>query len=604
MRKLALLTCFALPAAAANLQIDARQYLENIKFLASEELRGRATGTPEIEKAAKYIAGHFERFGLVPAGANKGFLQTYKINTSSKLGSRNQVAVSLNGKKQSLKLNQDFSPFYFSGSGRVSGEVVFAGYGITAPEYSYDDYDGLDVKDKIVLVLRREPQEKDSQSKWLGLGMTSHASFESKVVNAKQHGARALILINNSITNPSEANDLQGFTRMSGPEDAGIPYLQMKAPLAEAWFQAAGKPLKGLVEGIDGDLRPRSFAFPATLKVELETDVRRVIKDAHNVVGYWPGETDEYVIVGAHYDHLGLGEVFSLAPSEVGKVHHGADDNASGTSGVIELARLITAQGKRKRGVLFMTFSGEELGLIGSSYYAEHPLLPVDKAITMINMDMIGRAKEGRLIIGGVATGTSLKETMERLIGKHPELKVDLTEPAGIGGSDHTSFTAKQIPALFFFSGLHADYHKPSDTWDRIDVENAQRLLALVADTLTTLTDAPQRPSYVKVAPPSGPQITGSGGGAPGYGPYFGSIPDMAGKDKGVRFADVRAGSPAAKAGLMAGDIMVEFDGKKVENLYDYTYALRQKKPGDVVVVKYLRKGQAESVTVTLEQRK
>jgi len=588
--------------AASNL-IDAQRYLENIKYLASPELKGRATGSQEIEKAARYIAGNFERFGLVPAGTNKGYLQTYKINTSSKLGGKNQMSISAKGKKQSLKLNQDFSPFYFSGSGRVSGGVVFAGYGITAPEYSYDDYDGLDVKDKVVLVLRREPQEKDVGSKWQGTGMTTHAAFESKVVNAKQHGARALILINNTVTNPSEANDLNGFARMPGPEDAGLPYVQMKAGWADEWFAAAGKPLKDVVEGIDKDLRPRSFPFPDSVRVELQTDVQRIIKDAHNVVGYWPGETDEFVIVGAHYDHLGLGEVFSLSPSEVGKVHHGADDNASGTSGVVELARLITSQGKRKRGVLFITFSGEELGLIGSSYYSEHPLLPNDKAIAMINMDMIGRAKEGRLIIGGAATGTTLKESLERLIAKHGDLKVDLTEPSGIGGSDHTSFTAKQIPALFFFSGLHADYHKPSDTWDRIDVPNAQKVLALVADTLMTLTDSPERPTYVKVAPPSGPQITGSGG-ASGYGPYFGSIPDMAGKDKGVRFADVRAGSPAAKAGLVGGDIMVEFDGKKVENLYDYTYALRQKKPGDVVVVKFIRKGQAESTTVTLEQRK
>ena len=596
-------TLLLLHLLAANNLIDPQHYLENIKYLASPELKGRGTGTPEIGKAAKYIASHFDKFGLVPAGTNKGYLQGYKINTSAKLGGKNQFIVTLKGKHQNLKLKQDYSPFYFSGSGRVTGEVVFAGYGITAPEYSYDDYDGLDVKDKIVLVLRREPQEKDSGSKWQGTATTSHASFESKVVNAKQHGARALILINNTITNPSEANDLQGFSRMPGPEDAGIPYLQLKAPLADAWFAEAGRPLKEIVEGIDADLKPRSFAFPGTLRVDLNADVQRMIRDAHNVVGYWPGETDEYVIVGAHYDHLGLGEVFSLAPSEVGKVHFGADDNASGTSGVIEMARLITAQGKRKRGVLFMTFSGEELGLIGSSYYANHPLLPNAKAIAMINMDMIGRAKDGRLIIGGAATGSSLKELLESLIAKHGDLKVDLTEPSGIGGSDHSSFTGKQIPALFFFSGLHADYHKPSDTWDRIDVPNAQRVLSLVADTLISLTDAPERPTFANVPPPSGPQIGGSGGSS-GYGPYFGSIPDMAGKDQGVKFADIRPGSPAAKAGLLPGDIMVDFDGKKIDNLYDYTYVLRQKKPGDAVIVKFLRNGHPQQTTVTLEQRK
>lgn len=597
------LVLLASQAFAANNLVNSQRYLDHVKFLASPELKGRATGSPEIGKAAKYIAGHFAEFGLVPPGSTKGYLQPYKITIASKLGSKNQAAVTVQGKRRSLKLNDDFSTFYFSGSGKASGGVIFAGYGITAPEYNYDDYAGLDVKDKIVLVLRREPQEKDAQSKWQGVGMTSHAAFESKVVNAKQHGARALLLINNTISNPSEANDLQGFTRMSGPEDAGIPFVQLKAAVADAWFGAAGRTLKEIVEGIDGDLKPRSFAFPDTVRIDLQTDVQRVIREAHNVVGFWPGETDEYLIVGAHYDHLGLGEAFSLAPSEIGQVHHGADDNASGTAGVIELARLVTSQGKRKRGVLFMTFSGEELGLIGSSHYANHPLLPVAKAVTMINMDMIGRAKDGRLIIGGAATGSTLKELLDGLTPKHPDLKVDLTEPSGIGGSDHSSFTAKQIPALFFFSGLHADYHKPSDTWDRIDVPNSQRVLALVADTLTSLADAPQRPTFQKLPPPASSAQSGSGGGS-GYGPYFGSIPDMASQERGVKFADIRAGSPAAKAGLLAGDIMVEFDGKKVDNLYDYTYVLRQKKPGDAVVVKFIRQGMPQEITVTLEQRK
>ncbi len=601
--RIILVTLLALPAFGANNLVSAEHYLENIKYLASPELKGRATGTPEIEKAARYIAGRFEKFGLVPAPGTKSYLQPYKINTSSKLGSHNELSFTLKGKRRSLKHGEDFSSFYFSGSGRVTGPVVFAGYGITAPEYGYDDYAGVDVKDKIVLVLRREPQEKDAQSKWNGSEITSHGSFEAKAVNAKLHGARGLILINNVVTNPGEAGELYGFSRMTGPDDVGIPYVQMKAPFANDWFTEAGKSLREIVEGIDGDLKPRSFAFPQTVRVDLQADVQRVMKDAYNVIGYWPGETSEYVIVGAHYDHLGLGEVFSLAPSEVGKVHPGADDNASGTSGVIELARLITSQGKRKRGVLFMTYSGEELGLIGSNYYANHPLLPNDQAIAMINMDMIGRAKDGRLIVGGAATGSNLTEMLRGLAKKHPDLQVDLTEPSGIGGSDHSSFTAEGIPALFFFSGLHADYHKPSDTWDRIDVPNAQRVLALVADTLVTLTDEPGRPTYVK-APPQPSGVASNGTSNSGYGPYFGSIPDMASKEKGVKFSDIRGGSPAAKGGLQAGDIMIEFDGKKVDNLYDYTYLLRQRKPGDVVLVKYIRKGQTQETTVTLEQRK
>jgi C-terminal processing protease CtpA/Prc len=207
------------------------------------------------------------------------------------------------------------------------------------------------------------------------------------------------------------------------------------------------------------------------------------------------------------------------------------------------------------------------------------------------------------VVVGGVGSGSSFKALLDRLSGRHGDLKIDYSEPAGFGGSDHTSFAAKQIPTLFFFSGLHADYHKPSDTWDKVDAPASVRLLALVGDALNELANNEERAAFIKVAPPAMPS-GGSGGGGGGYGPYFGSIPDMAGDVKGVRFADVRAGSPAAKAGLKGGDVMISFDGKKVDSLYDYTFALRQKKPGDVVKVRVMRGSEAVDVEVTLEARR
>jgi hypothetical protein len=330
--------------------------------------------------------------------------------------------------------------------------------------------------------------------------------------------------------------------------------------------------------------------------------VERVVKTAHNVAGYLPGSTDEYIVIGAHYDHLGLGEQFSMAPSLAGTIHPGADDNASGTAGVIELARWFAAQPKQKRGILFLTFAGEELGLLGSSYYVNHPELPLGQDVAMINMDMIGRVRDGKLFIGGVGTGSTLRKFLEEAAPKY-KLHIDYSE-AGYGSSDHTSFTTKQVPVLFFFSGLHADYHKPSDTWDKIDAPDAATVLQLVAEVGEDLREAPDRPQFVRVKEPEHPGDAAASSGHSGYGPDFGSIPDFGEGVKGVKFADVREGSPAAKAGLKAGDILVEFDGKAIQNLYDFTYALRAKKPGDEVLVKVIRGSDPVEVKVLLTKRK
>ena len=236
--------------------------------------------------------------------------------------------------------------------------------------------------------------------------------------------------------------------------------------------------------------------------MEEQADVEHVHKTVHNVAAYLPGETDEYVIVGAHYDHLGLGGQFSLAPSMTGTVHPGADDNASGTAGVIELARWFSKQPKQKRGILFMTFAGEEQGLLGSAWWVSHPELPLEKAVAMINMDMIGRVRNEKVYLGGAGTGTGLRPMLEKIAAKYP-LNIDFSDGPESGSSDHASFSAKRVPSLFFFSGLHSDYHKPSDTWDKIDAPDAATLLGMVADVTDTLREEAGRPEYIKQAPPA-----------------------------------------------------------------------------------------------------
>ncbi|MGA2741475.1 MAG: M28 family peptidase [Bryobacteraceae bacterium] len=598
------LCSWALAAFGATATIDPGLFLDDVKFLASKDLKGRGTGTPELEKAAAFIAGKFRSFGLQPIDG-KSYYQAFDVTTNARLGANNRFAYTADGRPIKLSFPDDFIPFNFSAREKMSGGVVFAGYGITAPEYNYDDYKGIEVRGKIVLIMRHEPQEFDEKSIFAGRVYTQHSQFWSKASNAKMHGARGVVLINDGAAHPGEADEMEKFAEAAGPGDAGIPFVQIRYEIAERWFAIAGKNVDEIQKGIDQDLQPRSFAFPNALQVDANPDVERVVKTVHNVAGYLPGTTPEYVVIGAHYDHLGLGEQFSLAPSLAGTIHPGADDNASGTAGVIELARWFTTQPKQKRGILFLTFAGEELGLLGSSYFVNHPLLPLDKDVTMINMDMIGRVRDGKVFIGGVGTGTTLKKLLEEVTPKYG-LHIDYSE-AGYGSSDHTSFTTKQVPVLFFFSGLHADYHKPSDTWDKIDAPDAAKLLQMVAEVGEDLREAPDRPLFVRVKEPEhAGDVAGSGSGSghSGYGPDFGSIPDFGEGVKGVKFADIREGSPAAKAGLKAGDVLVEFDGKPIQNLYDFTYALRAKKPGDEVMVKVMRGSEPVEVKVLLTKRK
>jgi hypothetical protein len=595
---------FLSPLLLSAADINPQDYLAHVKYLASPELKGRATGTPELETAATYIAKQFESFGLKPADG-KSYLQAFPAELGAHLGPKNELTYQDAGAKQSLEEGRDYQPFTFSTNGKFTGSVVFAGYGITAKEYHYDDYAGMDVTGKIVLILRHEPQEDDARSVFDGKKLTSHATFIDKMVNAKMHGASGVILINDVAAHPKTEDKLEKFGATGGPRDAGIFFVQMKAATADQWLRAEGRDLAQIEADIDKDLKPRSFAL-SKVEVNLAVDLVHETKTVHNVSAYLPGKTAEYIVIGAHYDHLGLGDEHSLAPNQLGTIHPGADDNASGTAGVIELARWFSKQPQPQRGILFLTFAGEELGLLGSNWYVNHPELPAENAVAMLNLDMIGRIRDGKIFVSGAPSGTTLRRILDQVKLPSP-LHVDENgRNSGTNmndASDHASFASKQIPVLFFFSGLHADYHRPGDTADKIDAADSAKLLDYVADITSQLSDAPDRPQFVRVARPAG--RTGSNAGTQsGYGPDFGSIPDFNEPPKGVRFADIREGSPAAKAGLKPGDIMIEFDGRAVGNLYDFTYALREHKPGDLVLVKLLRGNQTIEAKVLLTERR
>jgi aminopeptidase YwaD len=589
---------FAAAAAFAGDSADPVRYLNDIKALTTPAMEGRGAGTKGIVRAADLIEQRYRSLGLQPAGT-KGFFQPFAVITGAELQGVNRLEVEDGAQKAQLKLNQDFVPFSFSSSGEISGSIVFAGFGVSASEFGYDDYAQLDVKDKIVVLLRYEPLGFSAKNPHGGL--TEHAQLITKAINARNHGARAVILLNGKLGD-GEEDSLTRFGSVNGPENAGIIIVQAKNDAANAWFAAAGKTLAGVQSQINSSTSPASFAFPEKMRISLDVHVQSTRATVNNVLAYLPGKTDEYVIIGAHYDHLGYGNVDSLAPSQIGQIHPGADDNASGTAGVLELARLFAPmKGKLQRGILFCSFAGEELGLLGSAEWAKDPTLPLGKAVAMINMDMIGRIKDEKVFVGGVGTGATFKSLLDDEKGKSP-FKFEYSE-GGYGASDHTSFVTKKIPVLFFFSGLHSDYHKPSDTWEKIDAPDAAKLLDFIEDISLKLDSAAQRTAFVTVVEDhAAGQV--SGGGGSGYGPYFGSIPDFGQEENGVKFSDVRPGSPAAKAGFKAGDILVQFGDAPIHNLYDFTDALRRSKVGDVVDVKVMREGKPVSASVKLEQRR
>ena len=595
----------------AATQIDPRAYLDHIKFLASDELKGRGNGTPELERAADYIASRFRAAGLEPAGDDRTYYQKFEIVTGLTVGSNNSLTLSGPGGSTTLKLG-DYQPLSLVGIGdrgsagqpSLSVPLVFAGYGISAPAYNYDDYAGVDVTDKAVLVFRHEPQENDDKSIFQGKANTEHATFFRKAMVARSHGARALLIIEDPVH--ADQTNFSDWLRDPQAEEYGIPVLRLSRARAQ---QVVGSQveLSKIASDIDADLMPRSRALNGALLTYAESLAknRRTVKNVVGILrGSDPVKSREAVALGAHYDHLGLGGRFSLKEDAIGQIHNGADDNASGTAALIEIAKLAAANRTRfPSSLVFIAFAGEELGLLGWSQYVNHPTFPIDQTVAMLNLDMVGRAG-GRIFVSGLDTAPELKDEVNRAAADLP-LKLSLTgDGSAVGGaSDNTSFLLKRIPSIFFFSGLHADYHRPTDDWQKIDAEGGAAVASLAYALAERIAARPDRVAFV-APPPQDHTASASPASGPGYGPYFGSVPDFADSDaSGVKFADVRADSPAAKAGFRRDDVLISFDGKPIKTLYDFTFALQVKRPGDTVEVIVVRDGKQVKGTVELANR-
>jgi Peptidase family M28/PDZ domain/PA domain len=570
---------------------------DHVRYLASEELTGRGVETPGIKLARDYIAREFAQYGLRPGGDNGGYLQGLDVATGVTV---KQPALMAFGKQPALRLNEEWVPLGLSGSGKVESDLIFAGYGITAKDYGYDDYAGIDAKGKVVLVLRYEPPPKDDKSPFQKAPRYSnHATLRAKANNARDHGAVGIILVD---LNHSGDEQKELISTLSSLWRGGNSLIaaQVKRGVVEKSLAAQGISLKALKEKIDREGKPASRALPA-VQVALQVSLEEVRQRAENVIGVLPGSDptlkDENIVIGAHYDHVGFGHYGTRDSHTSGQIHYGADDNASGTAVLLQLAeRLSLAQLKPARTVIFVAFSGEELGLHGSRQYVNFPTAPLSSTKAMVNLDMVGRLRDNRLTVFGTR---SAKDLSGIVMEEAQKLGLQVTESEGIGNSDHMSFYNKKIPALHFFTGLHADYHRPGDTWEKLNIEGMARVTELVRGVAEKIANRKEPMSFVSL--PSRPPATGSE--SRGYGAYLGSIPDFGATREGVRLAGVQDGSPAALAGLREGDIIVKLAEIKIQNLEDLTEALRSKKPGDSVDITLLRNSQHFTVKATLRAR-
>ena len=482
----------------------------DVTFLADDAQEGRAPGTKGIEAAADYIAAAFQDAGLKPAPGADGYFQPFTIGGNARLGT--PLALSLVGPEdKTLKAEPkvDFTPLAIGTGGTLDGvEVVFAGYGITAKDdekkLDYDDYAGLDVKGKAVLILRREPQQDKDDSPFDGKRTTNFATFRHKATNAFQHGAAAVLLVNDAAGLKDDKDELLGFTA-AGPElNSNIPFLMLSRAFADKLLADAGQPtLKELEAQIDADLKPRSKPLDGW-KLDAEVVIERKPVETKNVVGVLEGAgplADETIVIGAHYDHLGHGGLLSGSLAFLSKdIHNGADDNASGTALVIELARRLAKRADPlPRRVVFIAFSGEERGLLGSAHYVEHPLYPLESTAMMFNFDMVGRLNEQKeLTVYGTGTTPGI-DTLVDALGKSSGFVIKKIAD-GFGPSDQQSFYVKDIPVLFAFTGTHRDYHRPSDDTERINFQGMERIADFAELLVLDLARRPERPAFVKVA--------------------------------------------------------------------------------------------------------
>ena len=596
----ALTSAATVDVKSLHAEISADDLKLEVGLLADDAHAGRAVGSDGAKLAADWLGDYFGKVGTKPLPGKDGFFLPFEFNAGERLvPEKNTLRVSNGGDSTPLVLDKEFRTLAFSDEGTAEGEVVFAGYGLSVPEGAgqqrYNSYEGLDVKDKVVLILRYVPEDVEPARR---AHLNRYSGLRYKAMMARERGAKAVLVVTGP--NSPNAGEILPLTGDGSSAGSGIIAASIRGDIAAALLGPSGKNLKDLQKSLDNENPHAEGGFVLKhIKVKIAAAVEHIHKTDRNVIACIPGETDEWIVVGAHYDHLGLGNGnSSLArKGEEGKIHHGADDNASGTAAVIEIAAALAKSApKPKRGIIFALWSGEEIGLIGSNSFVEKPPVDLKNVVAYINFDMVGRLKDNKLTMQAVGSSKAWPRLLEKrnvAAGFALTLQEDPYLP-----TDVTSFYPKRIPVLNFFTGSHDDYHRPSDTADKLDYDglarNAKFARAIVEDVAT----APERPDFSRV------ERKEQGGGRDTMRAYLGSIPDYATEVKGVKLSGVRGGSPAEKGGLKGGDVIVEFGAQKIANIYDYTYALDAVKIGQAVKMIVERDGKRIELSVTPEARK
>lgn len=587
----------ALALVAALCQVALAQNVKtHVSTLASEEMEGRLTGTEGARKAADYIVGELERLGVRMLPAQSSYRLPFEFTSgvrdtgsSLQVGDWSAPADGVRG-------------LSFSETADVEGEVVFAGYGITVPEsqdFGYDSYFGLDVEDKIVLVLRYFPEDASPEVKSV---LARYSGLRYKALNARERGAKGLLVVTGP--NSPNAGELTGLTFDTAAAGSGIVAASVTAEAAEHLFETvADKTLQQAQTDLDSaNPHVTGFDIPG-VRARLNVALERQMGTGYNVAGYFPANADDafpdrWVLLGAHYDHLGQGrQGNSLAgKDEAGQIHGGADDNASGVAAVLGAAERLKDR-KRRSAVAFAFWSGEEMGLLGSSAFVSSGTIDSDEIAAYVNFDMVGRMQDNKLVLQAVGTSDVWPRLIEQTnvpVGFDVQMSEDPYLP-----TDVTSFNQAEVPSINFFTGSHREYHRPADRVELINFEDLDRVVRFGALLTEKLANLAEPPEFIKVA-----RTTQEGGSRDSVRAFTGTIPDYATEVEGLLLSGVIEGGPAEEAGLRGGDVIVEFAGQAITNIYDYTYALDVVKVGEPVDVVYERDGARQHTTLTPRSRK
>ena len=634
-------------AAQNKPDFSPQDILRHVDFLCRPELAGRLTGTEGEQLATSYVAAYFESLGLAPAGSDGGWFQPFEFTAGVDLGDNNR----LTWQGDDLEINTDWRPLAFSATGPVDeAEIVFGGYGLSVPEKGelpgYDSFVHLDVTDKWLLVFRFMPEDIPPERRQQ---FSAHSSLRYKAMVARDRGARGLILV--SGPNSQVRSQLVKLSFDGTLSGSSIPILCVTDTVAARWLETAGKDLKKLQDQLDGGEPSIGFSLPK-VKLSAHIDIKKITQTGRNVLGRLAagdGHSPQQVLLGAHVDHLGRGVgASSLArDEEANQIHFGADDNASGVAAMLEIAEFLTNQKRSgrfqpRRDIVFAAWSGEEVGLLGSAHFAKQVAMtadavpvphhssasttPTDKLETThnggatehsgadhhphatnsmpgslypqiaacLNLDMVGRLDKS-LILQGIGSSTLWKGEIERrnaVVGLPVQLQRDSFIP-----TDASTFFMRGVPILSAFTGSHSEYHTPRDTPDKLNYDDAARIARLMALVCRSVASREAPPDFTPQSGPEEPRRAR-------LRAYLGSIPDYAESDvKGVMLSGVAKNGPAEQAGVRSGDIVVELAGRKIENIYDYTYAIEALKIGQEVTIIVRRGEQTVRLKVTPRSR-